>query len=91
MHLLFHLCWMLDVCDFHSELDCGIIPPLGFMGGGPDIIGGRIPIGFIIGGIGRIPGGIIPGGIIPGGMRDGPNEDGGGTAVIFGGGAENGF
>lgn len=52
---------------------------------------GRIPIG-IIGGIGRIPGGgIIPGGIQPGGIRGGPNAVGGGTAVIFGGGAENGF
>lgn len=67
---------------------CGIAADDGFIGGGPDIMG-RIPIG-IIGGMGRMPGG-IPGGIIPIGIRGGPNPAGGGTAVIFGGGAENGF
>lgn len=36
-------------------------------------------------------GGIMPGGIHPGGIRGGPKPVGGGTVVIFGGGAENGF
>lgn len=76
-----------------SELDGWPWPIIG----GAIIGGGCMPIGPPIGPIG-IPCGCMPGGIMPGGMPGGgiiprwpAYPVGGGTAVIFGGGAENGF